>query len=62
MISGLGRHSIALKLITRPEFGILCFQWNSRLDYLKAKIRVAHIVNLVDFNGRFGMNKACCLA
>jgi len=62
MISGLGKHSTALKLITTLEFGILGFQWNSRLDYLKAKIRVADGINLVDFSGRIGMNKAYYLA
>lgn len=62
MISGLGKHSIALKLITTLEFEILCFQWNSRLDYLKAKIKVAHTINPIDFNGRIGMKKAYYLA
>ncbi|KAJ7396547.1 Adhesion G-protein coupled receptor G2 [Pitangus sulphuratus] len=32
-------------------------EWNTRLDYLKAKIRVAHTINLVDFS----MNKNGCL-
>lgn len=37
MISGLGKCWLALKLIATLEFEVLCFQWNNRLDYLKAK-------------------------
>lgn len=41
---------------------VLCFQWNTRLDYLKAKVRVAHASNLIEFNVRISMNKLCYLA
>lgn len=62
MISGLGKLSRSLKPITTLGFEILCFQSNSRLGCLKAKIRVAYTISLIDFNGRISMKKACYLA
>lgn len=62
MISGLGKCSLALKLITTLKFEVLCFHWNIRLDYLKAKIKVVYGSNLIDVSVRISMNKSCYLA